>query len=510
MRTPSKREGSTPKARSHRWLLLCVCIAVSIPASVVTAQEALEETSPAPAVTAAESGGWNFWFNALEEYRMRIATDPAAPALSPIEQASKQAEGQGDHDVRLFFDGSLNDGTDALSAHLAFNMWADADTTTPDGDDMSGLGTMYDGASAPLWFDVYSLYGKYATGGALKSLKVGRQSTNYGRMATFDGLSVDIAAVDKMLDFFVFGGRTVHFFQTDADLFENYLGSVGTTIRPSKTVKVELDYRFLMEKITTKSALTKADTEFLNDGDPVIQHAYGTKIWYRPVDWFSAKLKFHGVTDKITNIGLLTDFNFSRIGFGVTAKVDAQPSTLKELNETDDLYTAILGESLAHMKANLQVWKTFETGVGNFGLHAGWKERVLLQDAVEGSAFNHNLGIFFALVQASDIGTKGPFASLLFEQYLNHTNTEFFDAGVFTVGGSIGWEADSAKGEIGSFYQQYKYDYFMDVQEKTDVRTIYASAQYEPLDWLGVRARYEFEQFDRDVHTFTFTLTQNL
>jgi len=506
MRTSSKMGWSNPKVRSHRWLGLCACLALLGPTSAVTAQEALEETSP-PAVTTTDGGGWNFWFNTLEEYRLRVATDPTAPTLSAIERpASNQVTGQTDHDVRLFFDGSMNDGTDALSAHLAFNMWTDVDGTTPEDDDVSGLGTMYDGASAPLWFDVYSLYGKYATGGFLKSLKVGRQSTNYGRMTTFDGLSVDLEAVDKMLDFFVFGGRTVHFFEADAGLFEDFLGSVGTTIRPSKTVKVELDYRFVQEDMTVNSALAEGDTV----RDSLTEHAYGAKVWYRPADWFSAKLKFHGITDKIANIGLLADFNWSSLGFGVTAKVDAQPSTLRELNETDDRYFAILGESLAHVKANLQVWKTFETDFGNFGLHAGWKERVLLKDAVVGSAFNHNMGIFYGLVQVSDIGTKSPFASVMLAQALNHTETQFFDAGVLTVGGSIGWEADSARGEIGSFYQQYKYDYYKDVQERTDVRTLFAAAQYEPLDWLALRARYEYEQFDRDVHTFTFTLTQNL
>ncbi|MBW2278316.1 MAG: hypothetical protein JRF63_12545, partial [Deltaproteobacteria bacterium] len=48
----------------------------------------------------------------------------------------------------------------------------------------------------------------------------------------------------------------------------------------------------------------------------------------------------------------------------------------------------------------------------------------------------------------------------------------------------------------------------MDAEELADVRTFFGELEYEPLEWLSIRLRYEYDQLDRDIHTLIIRLAQ--
>jgi hypothetical protein len=191
---------------------------------------------------------------------------------------------------------------------------------------------------------------------------------------------------------------------------------------------------------------------------------------------------------------------------GGEVSADAQLVTLREINERDDPYWAILGESLPYLRLGGQVWKNFTTRVGLYGIHLGINERLLTQN--DPTRFNRNYGRVYALLQADDIVTKGPFASVVFEYHYTHLNAGLPENAQFAVGGSVGYDKKPVKITAGSYYYLYKYDYYATVTEEADVRTYFGEFRYTPLKWLSVGLRYEFEQFDRDIHTVMLRLSQ--
>lgn len=445
----------------------------------------------------ADVDGWRFHVGALEQYRFRHATaiDGLAPPLvgaaTDDDDEDEGGEAESDQDIRLFLYGGVQDPSDRFAADLSLALWADVDGV-PDDDDASAFGSIYD-QSGQIWFDIYTLSAEYRSPGVLALARGGRQTTEHGIPATFDGASLRLRAVGKQLEFFMFGGRTVHFFEADADIFEDWMASAGAVIRPHEQVKIELDYRFLLE-----------DTDVEED---LVDHSYGAALWFRHADWLYLKAFGRGVNDHVSHVGANANFEWRPIDFGANVHIAAQPMKLGELAEEEDPYFSILGESLPHLRTRVDVWKAFPTHAGTFTLHVGWAGRMLLGD--DPTRFNRDYGRVYLLFEARDLGVKGPFVTLAGEYHYTLEADELPSDDLFTVGGSAGYASHMVRAEVGTYYQRFKYEYFRDAREVEDVRTVFAAVQYRPLRWLSLRARYEYEQsFARDWHTVTFALAQ--
>ena len=117
------------------------------------------------------------------------------------------------------------------------------------------------------------------------------------------------------------------------------------------------------------------------------------------------------------------------------------------------------------------------------------------------------LSFTFTSILASDIGISGPFLSLSGEYHYSHRGKgSGFDNGIITAGGSAGYDTRMLRLEAGSFFQQFKYDYFRDLDERADVRTYFGELKLRLPDWLTTRIRYEYEIFDRSIHTVSLDL----
>jgi len=472
-------------------LVLMLVLFVCLDAGGAMGQEKAEEATKAetgPEVV--ERSAKLFWFHILEQYRFRSA--------GSFSNSSVYSDSESDHDLRLYLGGGLRDRKDRFAANLALGLWMDMDGQAESGDD-TVFSSTYDAASdawlSDVWFDVYSLYGEYHSDKVMQLVRLGRQTAGHGRPVAYDGLSLELRPVPKYLDFFMFGGRTVHFFEKDADLFEDWLGSAGLVIRPVDWLRLELDYRLYAE----------ADDSLSND---ILDHSYGLAAWYRPVEGVYLKLYGRGLNHAFAHIGGAMRFHYLKHDLGLDLKADSQLVELWEVNELDNPFFAILGESRPHTRWLVDAWKGFATAAGTYTIHAGWNARAVHGDETE---FNRNNNRLYLLFQAADIGVKGPFIDLVVEYHWGETLAGTED-GLLTLGGSAGYKANFKtqflKAEAGTYYQRFKYDYFQDVQEVEDVRTFFAGITYKPAKWLSIRGKYEYELFDRDLHTFYLTLTQ--
>ena len=219
-----------------------------------------------------------------------------------------------------------------------------------------------------------------------------------------------------------------------------------------------------------------------------------------------ARVYARGLNDGVSHTGASARLTCPSLGLGANLNLDAQVIALKEINEREDPFYTLLGESLPHLRWRVDLWKMFETAAGEYAVHAGWNGRDLLEG--DEGPFNRNVGRIYVLFQATDIVIKGPFAGLAAEGHYSHAGGRLSHEMIFTAGGSAGYATTKLKVEAGSYYQRYKYDYYRDLREIDDVRTFFGSFSYKPLDWLTLRARYEFEQSDRDFQIVTLALSQ--
>ncbi len=474
------------------------------PEAAETTEAATEEADPATedATVDDEEREWYFRFDAFEQYRFRYSTSPVVDdTISLMAGDNDGAPGsETDHDLRLMLSGTLFESEDHFLADVSMGLWADVDGNYPDGD-YSGFASPYDESQTfgiPMWIDLYTLYAEYHSHDLFALGRAGRQVSDHGPLVSFDGGAVELALSRPFLDVFAFGGRSVHFFEIDADFFEDWLASGGFVIRPFRELRIELDYRF------EKEDLTPIDS--VDDREAIIDHSYGVAAWYRYEDWLYFKGYFRGINDAPALAGGATSAEWFEQEVGFDIKVDAQIVTLREINEKEDPFYAVLGESLPHIKLNADLWKAFTTKAGTYTIHGGWGGRLLTAD--DATDFNRDYGRAYLWFQAVDIGVAGPFAGIVGEFHYTHKSADLDSENTITIGGSAGWELDPLKAELGTYYQRYKYDYYVDVKEIESVRTYFGEVIYRPFEWLSAGLRYEFEVFDRKVHTAMLTLTQ--
>jgi hypothetical protein len=435
---------------------------------------------------------WFFDFQAIEEYRFRYATQPStARQVTRLSGGGGSVGAESDHDLRLFLAASLSEDSDHFYADTALGLWADVDGDVPEGD-VSAFSSVNDWSSPYLWFDVYTLYAEYHSPGLLDVARGGRQVTEHGPLATFDGAAVQLRLAKPYLDVFAFGGRTVHFFEVERGLFEDWLASGGFVVRPIAELRLELDYRFLAEDTVHE--------------DGAMDHTYGIAAWYRFDDWLRLKGFFRGISDQPAHAGGGTNLTWVDLELGLDLMARAQLVELRRFNERDDPYFAVLGASSPHVKVGADLWKSFTTEMGIYSIHGGWAGRLLTED--EPTRFNRDYGRGYLWLQAADIVVSGPFAGIIGELHYTHSGGGMDSDNLFTIGGSAGYESDLLRGELGTYYQRFKYDYYMDVREIEHVRTYFGELSYQALEWLRARLRYEYEQFDRDIHSVTLSLMQ--
>ncbi|MBW2533774.1 MAG: hypothetical protein JRI55_19955 [Deltaproteobacteria bacterium] len=438
----------------------------------------------------APAHAWQLWLRAEEGYRFRHASAPRVETV--VGDEDPEAPGpEADHDLRLLLAGGLADPTDRFAVDLSTALWWDLDGV-PASREPSALRSVQDGTTTPVWFDVFSLHGEYRSPGALALARVGRQTADHGRQVVFDGGALRLRLIDPQLELFAFGGRKHHFFEIDDDYFEDWLASAGAVVRPLPGLRLEVDYRFLEEDTLEREGL--------------MQHSYGAAAWFLHDDWLRLRAHFRGLDDRPSRAGGAAGLEWVAGELGLELSADAQLVTLGETGELDDPFFSVLGESLPHVLARAELWKAFTTHAGVYTAHAGWDGRILTEH--DPTLFNRDHGRVYLWLQAVDIGVAGPFAGVVGEYHYTHRASGLPADDLFTVGGSLGWDRRPVRVELGTDYARFKYDYYVDVEERADVRTYFADVGAWPLDWLRVRVRYELEQFDRTVHTALLTLTQ--
>jgi hypothetical protein len=416
---------------------------------------------------------WYSYLHADERYRFRIAPD----------------QDETDQDLRFFMDGGVVDPTDRFAADLSLGVWWDLDGTSGPGE-ITTFPSPYDYGDSPVWFDLQRIYAEYRSPRLLKLARGGRQVTEYGQIFTFDGATLVLKPWGPYLDIFLFGGRSVHFFEIDQAILEDVFVTGGMSARPNKDLRLELDYRF-----------AKEDTAERED---VEDHTVALRGWFRHDDWLDVKGSLRMLNGDLAFAGGAARFDWAKPGIGGELSARAQLVTLRVLTEVEDPYFSILGESLPHVRFHTRVWKQFVTEAGMCMFNVGFEGRQLTED--DETPFNRNFYRAYGLATARDFVLKGLFLSFLFEWGATGFTSD--SDGDCAVGGSAGYDSGALRAEVGTYYQQFKYDYYRDVNERANVRTVFVDLKKQLLAWLSVYGRYEFERFDRDIHSMTIGLTQ--
>ncbi len=432
------------------------------------------------------------WATVQGSYRVRAAVGGVEDEGGDGAYLPAEAVPERDHDVRLLADGGYTGPGERFTFTASVGIWYDVDGVTPGA--VATFASLYD--TPQPWANVLSLVAGYRFAGRAGEVWGGRLTTPMGLPGTFDGASVSVAPGSGRVRFVAFGGRSVHFFEMDAGLFEDWLGSLGAVVDLGERARLEIDYRYTREDVSSS----------VDDRATVVDHTYGVQLFGRCGRGVMGRVFVRGLGGAVSHAGGRGRLVASSGFLGVDLSLAAQLVALDEVNEQLDPYYAVLGRSNPNIRWAMDAWRREDTGKGVVALHAGWSGRRLLSG--EEGPFNRNLSRFYLLGDGADLFGKGVGLGASLARHQAGRSDAGTEQGVTTVGGWLSWARSGWHVEAGSDYQSFKYDYFQDIQEQESVRTWFLRLGWDPLPGLRVSARYTFERSDRDYHTLFLALTR--
>jgi hypothetical protein len=436
---------------------------------------------------------WSGELSLMQEYRVRTAESGSA-SPSGVLGVPPAANPRTDQDLRLTLDGQGRGYRDHLQGQISAALWVDVDGYTPGGQpDLFGQISDY---RQPL-FVVYALSAEWQHSLPLETLRLGRQVSEHGLPITFDGGSLGLRLWERKLSLFGYAGQTVHFFETQPGLLENWVTCAGAGYRPSQNLRLEVDSRFEHDSVLSQDAQQRVW---------VYAHSYGLTLSTR-FDESWAKLFVRGLNRSASHAGGALRLVFPSLALGIDAQVSAQLRTLGEISENENPFYSLLGPSLPNLRSRVEVWKEFGLGQTTaLSLRAGWRVRQLLR-GVEGP-FNRNSGGVYFQTELNNLAVKGLFATGILEW--TYVPWSLANDSFVVLGGSAGYATRRIKVDAGTYYQRWKVNYYREVEELQDARTVYGTVAVRALPWLEVRARYTLEIVDRNIQSAFFSLREDL
>jgi len=449
--------------------------------------------SPANGELGLAPAAWSANLLLSQEYRFRTTSSADATVTSALGEPPAPTP-LSDHDLRLTLDGTVMGLGERFVGTASTALWLDLDGHVPKG------GPDYFGDSQDLaqpLLIVYGLTAEWRRSTPVERFALGRQQATHGLPVTFDGGALDFRFLQRRLSLFAYGGRTVHFFEVVPGLFENWLVGGGAGFRLTPNLHVEADSRYLHETVLASAG---------DASRPVDTNSYGLTLSGR-WDELSGKLFARGMNRSFSHVGGLFRLQVPAAGVGLDGQAAAQLVTLGEIAESENPYYSLLGKSLPHLRARLETWKEFRLGkAGLLALAAGARVRQLLRD--EPTRFNRSMNAAYLRGDLNDLLWKGVFASVTADWNLPSGASD--GAYSFSLGGAAGYGSRTSRVEAGTYFQRFKINYYRDVEELLEARTVYAMASYHVLPQIEIRARYVLEVVDRTIHTAYLTLREDL
>ncbi|MBF0451910.1 MAG: hypothetical protein HQK75_14490 [Candidatus Magnetomorum sp.] len=176
---------------------------------------------------------------------------------------------------------------------------------------------------------------------------------------------------------------------------------------------------------------------------------------------------------------------------------------LKKISErpvTEAYFAGVMGTILPYYYLDINVNKFFSTY--NFEIYGGLASRKLENDSLA-SEFNHSfiheyVGLILHDVTSADLYVH--FKGDLWHQTQEGKND-------FATGGfDITYDQQGLwRLETGLNYSLYRYDYYMDLNEKDDIYSIYAEARLKNFFQTEINIRYHLDMYDLTEHRFNIT-----
>lgn len=334
---------------------------------------------------------------------------------------------------------------------------------------LEGISDTYKDPTVSYLYESHALFNHV---GPISQLRLGRQSGKRGERIYFDGMALDFKKNPRW-GLALYGGRAVHHFDVNLAAETDSLAGVGFDLSRRGRTRVSLDYLFLKDRRDPVDDLKDELISLLirRQFSPSWQGLVKTRhINHNPRD---VHVRLNGKSSGARMGMNLAYYRRSRMEYEISQEVSS--------------FASIMG--LSHPFHSLKA--SFRWGITpRFSMATGGFTRKMLEPETVEGPFNREFSRLYLVGQGKDLFFPGFSASLTTEKWKAGT----FD--VSTSGYELAYRKKGINGtriQLGNYYSLYKYDYYLQLGERTSVRTNYLKARIPVGKSFSFTGAYETE-----------------
>ena len=306
-------------------------------------------------------------------------------------------------------------------------------------------------------------------------VRIGRQDGTRDEPIFFDGVAADVS-ITRRVSVTAYGGASAEFYELTTGGGPNFLQGAGLDVLAFSSTLFSLDF------LHTDDKRDLYGTE--NHHDQLVS----VRLNQRFSPYFRTTIKARAVNGQSRDMNLRMVGTAPEAGLELNAAYMRQFRTENELSNELSSYYEVMGQSNPYQSYDVRLRKLFGARVA---VDVGYFERKLIHSQEE-NAFNRAFTRSYGVFDVSDLFFNGLSVSLTGEQW--KSGQQSVNAWGYDVGYAFKKGRRSPKVNVGSYYSLYKYDDFMNLGERTNVRTYYVKLEYPFAQRYSLSGGYEFER----------------
>ena len=314
-------------------------------------------------------------------------------------------------------------------------------------------------------------------------VRLGRQAGTRDEQIYFDGIAVDVRAA-SFINMTLYGGAAVNHFEIDRAEGDDTLAGAGLDIAAGRSTGISIDYLTINDK-----------RDYLELKD-VHDKLLSLKLWQRFTPSVKATMRFRQQNSEARDLNLRLLGTFPTTGTELSANYLRQFNTQEVQSNPLSPFVDVVGASEPFQTTEVKVRQFFGR---RYAFDVLYAKRDLVGDAKPGQ-FNRAYTRAAAGFEVGDLYFRDLTLTLTGDQWKSEERSS--SAAGADLGYSFGKKGALAKINVGTYYSMYKYDYYLQPSEKTDVRTYYLTTKVPVVKQVALSLSYEFERSMEDYQTF--------
>jgi len=310
------------------------------------------------------------------------------------------------------------------------------------------------------------------------SMRIGRQAGNRDEQVFFDGIAADMDLAGEKVNLSLYLGTAAHFSEVNGHYGTDRVQGAGIDLKPLPGTGMSADIMVVDD-----------EQELPADNGTVHDSLVSFKAWQRISSMGNVSAKYRLQNSEPRDITLKAFAASSEEGGEALVSYFRQFRTQEvRSNELSPFYD-VLGQSAPYQSYDIRLRKHFTEWIS---ADLGYFKRALLDAPADQGPFDREYSRKYLGVEVSDLGLAGLSWTLTAEEWESGTRK------FHTTSTDLSYvlkkiNKREARISVGSAYSLYRYDYYLTLGAREQVRAYYCSAQYPFVPELSANATFEHE-----------------